>query len=324
MSYTVQQFYLNGGIDALIVRVQASGASVTDADIVGVRSARTGIYALEKADIFNLLCIPPLDFATDPDAATTRRAALKYCRERRAMLIVDPPQTWITTDDVKDNIDSFLPRDRNAAIYFPRLRAPDPLQGNQPEDFVPSGAVCGVMARTDAAHGVWKSPAGLRASVAGVTKLSYELSDSDLIELSSLAVNCLRTVPVAGAVIWGTRTLEGTGGLASQWKYVPVRRLALFIEESIGRGIEWAAYEPNAESLWLQLRSSIDAFMQSLYRQGAFQGPGSDDAFFVRCDDTTTTQSDIDSGFVNILVGFAPLRPGEFVILRFRQGTVAG
>lgn len=324
MSYAVKQFFLNGGRDALIVRVQeASGSSVKDADVVGARSAKTGIYALENVGLFNLLCIPPLDFATDPDPSTLA-SALEYCEERRAMLIVDPPLAWRTKDDVEENLGTFIPRRRNAAVYFPRLRAPDPLQDNQPEVFAPCGAVAGVMARIDAEQGVWNAAAGLRATVAGVRELACELSATDLSDLNSLAVNCLRTVPVGGAVIFGARTMEGSPGMNSEWKYVPVRRLSLFLEESIRFGIAWAAYEANDESLWLQLRACIGAFMHGLYLRGAFQGARPDDAYLLKCDSTTTTQADVDSGIVNIHVGFAPLKPAEFVILRFAQKTVAG
>ncbi len=319
MSYAVQHFFLNGGRSALIVRVRARGRALTDSDIVGNRPTRTGMYALEKADLFNLLCIPPLDFTRDPDPREALAPALEYCRERRAILIVDPPLDWVTKEDAKTNIDSFIPRDPNAAVYFPRLRAPDPLQKNRLDVFVPCGAVCGVMARTDAERGMWKPPAGISATVAGVSELTCELTDLELSELNSVALNCLRTVPVAGPVVWGARTLEGADSLASEWKYVPVRRLALFIEESIRRGTQWAVFEPNDEAVWLQIRVAIGAFMLGLFRQGALQGRTVADAYFVKCDSTTTTQNDIESGFINIEVGFAPLKPAEFVILRIRH-----
>lgn len=320
MSYAVQQFFLNGGSDALIVRVH-NGNVVTDADIVGTQPTKTGIYALEKADLFNLLCIPPLDFATDPNPATTLVPALKYCKDRRAMLIVDPPNTWLTKDDAKNNIDALIARDANAAVYFPRLRLPDPLQENRLDVFVPCGAVCGVIARTDVERGVWKAPAGLGATLVGVSELTYKLTDAELGELNSLALNCLRTIPPVGQVVWGARTMNGADGLASEWKYLPVRRLALFLEESLSRGTRWAVFEPNAEPLWAQIRNAVGDFMLSLFRQGAFQGHTPDQAYLVKCDAETTTQSDINLGIVNILVGFAPLKPAEFVIFSIKQKT---
>ena len=132
----------------------------------------------------------------------------------------------------------------------------------------------------------------------------------------------MRTLPAAGNVVWGARTLVGDDRLASQWKYVPVRRTALFIEESLYRGTQWAVFEPNDEPLWSQLRLNIGVFMHDLFRQGAFQGQSPQDAYFVKCDAATTTQSDRDRGIVTVIVGFAPLKPAEFVILYIQQ--VAG
>lgn len=132
-------------------------------------------------------------------------------------------------------------------------------------------------------------------------------------------MNCLRVAPGAGHVVWGARTRNGSDRIASEWKYLPVRRTALFIEESLFRGIQWAVFEPNDEPLWAQLRLNIGAFLNNLFRQGAFQGKTPRDAYFVKCDATTTTQTDINLGVVNILVGFAPLKPAEFVVLRLQQ-----
>ena len=319
MSYAVQQFYANGGIEALIVRVDKPEDVMTDADVLGTRASRTGIYALEKADLFNLLCIPPLDFATDPTPTLTLLPALEFCKERRAMLIVDPPGSWVTKDDATNSIGAFMPRDANAAVYFPRLLIPDPLQKDRLVACVPCGAVCGVIARTDAERGVWNSPSGLNATIVGVSELTCELTDADLADLDQAGLNCLRTLPVGGKVIWGARTLDGAEGVASEWKYVPVRRLALFVEESIGRGLQWVAFEPNDESLWAKIRRMIDAFMMMLFRQGAFQGSTTSEAYTVKCDAETTTQADINSGVVNVLVGFAPSRPAEFLVLKIKQ-----
>jgi uncharacterized protein len=152
-----------------------------------------------------------------------------------------------------------------------------------------------------------------------VQALEYVLSDPENGVLNPLAVNCLRTFPVFGSVSWGARTLLGADQLTSEWKYVPVRRLALFIEESLYRGTQFAVFEPNDEPLWAQLRLSGGTFMNNLFRQGAFQGQTPQDAYFVRCDSTTTTQADIDLGIVNVLVGFAPLKPAEFVIIQIQQ-----
>jgi phage tail sheath protein FI len=216
-------------------------------------------------------------------------------------------------------VDTLGLQDENAAVYFPRVNIPDPLQENRLEEFVPCGAVAGVYARTDAQRGVWKAPAGLEATLTGIGKLSYKLTEGECGQLSPLGVNCLRTFPEVGHVVWGARTLVGADQLASDWKYITVRRLALFIEESLYRGIKWVVFEPNDEPLWAKIRLNIGAFMQNLFRQWAFQGTTPREAYFVKCDSETTTQDDIDRGIVNILVGFAPLKPAEFVIIKIKQ-----
>ncbi len=239
------------------------------------------------------------------------------------MLIVDSPSTWDKPSDVTaDNQSStgvFTLRDENAAIFYPRVKMPDPLQDNRLEEFVPSGVVAGIFTRMDAQRGIWKAPAGKDATLMGVRELSYKLTESENGQLNPLGVNCLRTFPEIGTVIWGARTLEGADRLASEWKYIPVRRLALFIEESLYRGTHWVLFEPNDERLWAQIRLNFGAFMQNLYRQGAFQGRTPRESYFVKCDKETTTQNDINLGIVNIDVGFAPLKPAEFVIIKLQQ-----
>jgi hypothetical protein len=176
-----------------------------------------------------------------------------------------------------------------------------------------------VIARTDAEHGVWRAPAGLAATLLGVPQLAVTLADDDVGKLSRTGVNCLRSVLGAGPVVWGARTMQGADETASEWKYLPVRRTALFLEDSLMRGTQWVVFEPNDEPLWAQIRRSVDEFMHELFRLGAFQGASPRDAYFVRCDSTTTTQADIDGGRVNIDVGFAPLRPAEFVVIHLCQ-----
>ncbi|MGB3137132.1 MAG: phage tail sheath subtilisin-like domain-containing protein [Nodosilinea sp.] len=288
-----------------------------------MRDDKRGLYALEQADLFNLLCIPSYLSTGDVDTSVVTAAAV-YCEARRAMLLVDPPSSWTNKATARDEIldamtEHIGTRSENAALFFPRLRQANPLRENQLEEFVPCGAVAGVFARTDAQRGVWKAPAGLEATLAGVTALSVNLTDAENGELNPLGVNCLRAFPGVGRVIWGARTLQGADRLASEWKYIPVRRLALFLEESLYRGTQWVVFEPNDEPLWSQIRLNIGAFMNNLFRQGAFQGATPRDAYFVKCDRETTTQNDIDRGIVNIVVGFAPLKPTEFVIIKFQQ-----
>jgi phage tail sheath protein FI len=287
----------------------------------GKDTAKEGLYALKKVDLFNLLCIPPYRNDGNVDASVVTAAA-RYCEERRAMLLVDPPSEWNSVEDAIGDPTATPPtgvagigtRSKNAALFFPRLRKP-----NRVEDFPPCGAVAGVFARTDAARGVWKAPAGLEGTLVGASQLSVPLTDPENGQLNPLGINCLRAMPAVGPVVWGARTLEGDDRRASEWKYIPVRRLALYIEESLYRGTQWVVFEPNDEPLWAQIRLNVGAFLQSLFRQGAFQGASPREAYFVKCDKETTTQNDINQGVVNIVVGFAPLRPAEFVIIRIQQ-----
>jgi phage tail sheath protein FI len=289
----------------------------------GKEGAKQGLFALEKADLFNLLCIPPYksDGNVDP---TLVGSATSYCEKRRAMMLVDPLSEWDTVaeaigDGSTKGIAAVGTSSKNAAFFFPRLKQPNPLHDGQMEEFVPCGAVAGVFARTDTQRGVWKAPAGLDATLVGVPQLAVSLTDAENGQLNPLGINCLRAMPAAGRVIWGSRTLQGNDRLASEWKYVPVRRTALYIEESLYRGTQWVVFEPNDEPLWAQIRLNVGAFMHNLFRQGAFQGITPKDAYFVKCDKETTTQNDINLGIVNIVVGFAPLKPAEFVIIKLQQ-----
>lgn len=303
----------------------SDGGNLDNNDFTGTgnEGLKTGLYALEKADLFNILCIPPYLVTGDVDAPLLGSAAA-YCEKRRAMLLVDSPSGWTSKDSAKGDgsttgVAVVGTNSKNAALFFPRLTQPNPLRSNQIEEFVPCGAVAGIFARTDSQRGVWKAPAGLDATLVGVPQLSVSLTDAENGELNPLGVNCLRTMPAAGRVVWGARTLQGDDRLASEWKYIPVRRLALFLEESLYRGTQWIVFEPNDEPLWAQIRLNLGAFMHNLFRQGAFQGTTPKDAYFVKCDKETTTQNDINLGIVNIVVGFAPLKPAEFVIIKIQQ-----
>jgi phage tail sheath protein FI len=304
------------------------GGTVTDTEVsaAGLEANREGIWALEKADLFNLLCIPPFSLDNTGDVgAQTRSAAATYCLGRRAVYIADPLYDWDEHSDITNpatGLDSptwGLARNANTAVYFPRVVQPNPLQEGRLAEFSPCGVIAGIISRTDANRGVWKAPAGLDATLRGVAALTAKLTDANNGVLNPLAVNCLRAFPVNGRVVWGSRTLVGADQLASEWKYLPVRRTALFIEESLYRGTQWVVFEPNDAPLWAQVRLNVGAFMQNMFRQGAFQGSSPRDAYFVQCNSESTTQNDIDNGIVNILVGFAPLKPAEFVIIKLQQ-----
>ncbi|MFQ3665025.1 MAG: phage tail sheath C-terminal domain-containing protein [Sphingomonadaceae bacterium] len=286
----------------------------------GARAAKTGLYALEDVDLFNILCLPDAAAMSGADMRALYAEATAYCEERRSMLLVDIPAATVRLDQMQAWLaDNATLRHPNAVVYYPRTRVPDPLNGGRLRSLGPSGTIAGLYARTDAQRGVWKAPAGTEARLRNVQALDYVLTDLENGALNPLGVNCLRTFPVYASICWGARTLEGADALASDWKYVPVRRLTLFLEESLYRGTQWVVFEPNDEPLWAQIRLNVGAFMHDLFRKGAFQGSTPRDAFFVRCDGTTTTQTDIDNGIVNIEVGFAPLKPAEFVILKIQQ-----
>ena len=307
-----------------------SGLPLND-ELIGDPAAFTGIYALAKVDLFNLLSIPEAarslpgnPSAADPNINPVEiySAAITLCDQRRAMLLIDPPPNVKSVSGAVDWKSSTIGVvDKNGAAFFPRLRLADALNSGQLRTFAPSGVVAGVYASTDATRGVWKAPAGIGATLNGVQSMAYQLNDQENGVLNPLGLNCFRTFPLYGAVLWGARTLVGADALTSQWKYVPVRRTALFIEESLYRGTKWVVFEPNDEPLWASIRLNVSSFMDSLFKKGAFQGTTASQAYFVKCDSETTTQDDIDLGVVNILVGFAPLKPAEFVVIQIEQLT---
>jgi uncharacterized protein len=302
-------------------------ADPTSGDLIPAGGAG-GIYSLDVLDFprFNLLCLPSLP-ATDPgDSATSANSAalstaLAYCAQQRAFLIVDTTDTW-PVDNA--NVGPLAALGEHGAIYYPRVTTVEQPSGGLPVvvSLPPSGAVAGVMARTDAARGVWKAPAGLAAGLAGISGLSKPVDDGLSGDLNPRGVNVLRTFPGAGSVVWGARTLKGADSQASEHKYIPVRRITDYIAASLYLGTQFAVFEPNDPDLWAQLRLAVGTFMRGLFRAGAFQQSAQkseSDSFFVVCDDTVNPQSEIDLGRVNVVVGFAPLKPAEFVIVTITQ-----
>jgi len=312
-------------------RIQASNQQAgADGSVAFPTSAQLikGIQALQKVDLFNLLCVPDAvrPKIDDPEAAyysdyqTIYEAARQLCEDRRAFLLLDPPPNITDVDKAEAWKSSALTvQTDHAATYFPRLKMSDPLNPKLLRLFAPSGAMAGVMARTDSNRGVWKAPAGIDASIANVYAPAVMLSDAEHGVLNPLGVNCFRKFPIYGSVAFGARTLAGADVQASEWKYIPVRRTALYILESLRRGLTWVTFEPNDEPLWGQIRLNVVAFMHGLFRQSAFQGSAPSQAYLVKCDSETTTQTDINLGVVNIVVGFAPLKPAEFVFITLRQ-----
>ena len=291
-------------------------------ELIGNQNDKTGMFALEDVDLFNILCIPCMASLSATAAVQLITQATRYCEHRRAFLIVDIPDEVKTVSEMRDWItDNATLRNRNAAIYFPRIMVADPLDAYRLKARSASGTLAGVYTRTDINRGVWKAPAGVEAKLHGVQALEYKVTDGEQSILNPLGVNALRTLARFGNVSWGSRTLDGSDQRGSEWKYVSVRRTALFIEESLDRGTKWAVFEPNDEPLWAQIRLNVGTFMHSLFQKGAFQGTTASQAYFVKCDRETTTQGDINRGIVNIQVGFAPLKPAEFVIIRIQQKT---
>jgi phage tail sheath protein FI len=296
----------------------------TGRPVAGYGSAlQTGWAALNRIEPFrfNVLCLPGTALMGDNEIKAVADLAAAFVTRNRAFLIVDPPTTLANAAAAQawllDSAKGPTPTP-NAAVYFPPVNVPDPLAPGRLRTMGASGVVAGVYARTDAARGTWKAPAGIDATLSGATP-ALPLNDGDSGRLNPLGINALRSFPVVGDVVWGARTLFGADQRASEWKYIPVRRMALYIENSLFDGLKWAVFEPNDEPLWAQIRLNVGTFMQDLFRQAAFQGSTPREAYLVKCDRTTTTQSDIDKGIVNILVGFAPLKPAEFVVIRIQQ-----
>jgi len=293
-------------------------------DLKGDESAKRGIYALLDTDLFNLLCIPEtFDLSgTSAKAVFDEVMALFRKYNRRAFYIFDAPSSITKLEDIKTFVKDNLPPSldaRNAAIYFPAITIADPLDDYRKKQLAPSGTLAGIYSRTDANRGVWKAPAGTDATLNGVSAVATVLNDMENGQLNQLGINVLRNFPAFGRVAWGARTLRGADNQSDEYKYIPVRRTALFIEESLYRGTQWVVFEPNDEPLWAQIRLNVGAFMHNLFRQGAFQGSSPRDAYFVKCDKETTPQNDIDLGIVNVVVGFAPLKPAEFVVIKLQQ-----
>lgn len=299
------------------------GALPDAAALIGDRDAKEGMYALLDVDLFNILSIPDTMRLSDPEANQVAAEATALCEAERAFYILDVPQPPNPLDEpaeIQEWLDENAAlRHKNVALYYPRPAVADPLNEYRLREVAPSGTMAGVYARIDASRGVWKAPAGTGAVLRGSQALEYRLTDAENGILNPLAINALRTLPVFGNVAWGARTLAGSDQQASEWKYIPVRRLALYIEESLFRGTQWVVFEPNDETLWGQIRLNVKTFMHNLFRQGAFQGTKPDQAYLVKCDSEVNPQADIDRGIVNIVVGFAPLKPAEFVIIKIQQ-----
>jgi phage tail sheath protein FI len=304
----VRHFFLNGGTEAWIARAAPPGAAENP------DAQRDALALLDQVQRFNILCLPPLTRDAGVGRATWDAAAA-YARARGAIVIVDPPAAWRSAADAQAGIGALVASSDSVFVCFPRLRAPD--ASGQVVDHAPCGAIAGLMARTDWNLGVWHAASGEAAVIAGVQGPSVVLSDHDVGLLDPLGVNVMRPMRSGPLVAWGARMFVPPP------VYAPVRRTQLFIEQSLVASLTWVTFEPNDEPLWKQVRTSVEDFMLGLFKKGAFAGTTPADAFAVRCDRSTMTQTDIDNGRLILEVGFAPLKPAEFVILRIGQ-TLGG
>lgn len=278
--------------------------------------------AFEKIRAISMLVLPGQDWKNN--GAIVQAAVAHAEKMKNRMVLVDPPQgtPLVTEQDVNA---LGLPTSTYTALYYPWIKVSNPYFNAEKNPGAPvtvlappSGFAAGMWSRIDGRRGVWKAPAGVETALLGVAGLEYQVEDGEQEQLNPLGVNCYRTLPSFGPVIWGTRTLSTNAD--PEWRYVPVRRTAIFIEQSVYNGIQWAVFEPNDHRLWSSLRVNIDSFMNGLFRSGAFQGQKASDAYFVRCGlGDTMTQGDVDRGQVIVVVGFAPLKPAEFVIVRIQQ-----
>lgn len=322
-SMAVLHFFSNGGRRAVVVRVAAGTTRgptrVAPTDMIGDAGKETGVHALGKRPVADVLLTPDAAGMSWREHEKLAKAILPLCEEHGIFYILDPPRAPSKQNPVEAVIDwaerSETLRHPNAAVYFPRVRTSDPSGAAEPILAPASGAVAGIYARTDAQHGVWQAPAGTRARLLGIKGLEVDLAESQRERLQHVCVNPLCSFPGLGILAWGARTFMAPKP-DSEWKYVPVRRLYLFLERSLDRGLQWTVFEPNGEPLWAQIRLSVSSFMNHLFRRGAFAGTSSREAYFVKCGRETMTEAGICNGRVVLLVGFAPLKPAEFVILR--------
>lgn len=313
----IRQFFLNGGAEAIVVRIAGDDGGTPE--LADYESIFSSIES--TVDIFNLLVLPRGYQQTDDQRQLLWGTASVLCQRRRAFLIVDPRDDWTTVNDVAAGIAGMRIGAviDHAGIYWPRIKV-----ASAPLPIDPAGTIAGIISRTDTRRGVWKAPAGSDASILGATGLEHLISNAENGVINPQGVNALRQF-AGGAVVWGARTMAGFDS-GNEYKYISVRRAALFIEESLYCGLTFAKHERNDERLWAQISLAVSTFMQNLFLQGAFQGTKASEAYFVRCDASTTSQNDIDLGRVNLIVGFAAQRPAEFVILKVRPiaGQIAG
>lgn len=325
MGLSVQAFFLNGGKSAYICRLAGGvSGSPTVSDF-------TAFYdnVLRRIQDISIVLMPGEYWAKNESDNPIISTTLAHCEMmKNRMAIIDPPPD-LELDQASTIKGLALPSSSYSVLYYPWVKITNPFYNPETNSsagrtltIAPSSFAAGIWSRFDEARGVWKAPAGAEAGLIGVTGLKYNIGAGEQDQYTYLGVNCIRNFPGVGPVVWGARTLSTTAD--PEWRYVPVRRTAIMIEQSIYENTQWVVFEPNDHNLWSTLRSNISNFMDGLFRRGAFQGEKTSDAYFVRCGlGDTMTQKDIDEGQVIVTVGFAPLKPAEFVILRIQQKVKA-
>ena len=286
------------------------GGPITDYDIIGSAQSGTGLFALHSAPDINLLCIPPLTREHDVGLSTLLVAG-RFCRERRAMLIVDPPAEWASNAAALDGMRHWPFRSEDAAMFFPRVIAFDRLRGRF-EMFAPCGVAAGIIARCDETTPVWAAAEGDAAILRHGMRPAWNVSNSDRVRLTTAGINLLSAVRIAPRLQSSPRTLASGAAAVSDWRYLSARRFALFVMTSIERGTRWMLFERNAQSTWTLARAQVEAFLDSLYAEGAFSGRSGEASYFVTCDERINNEETMRAGKVNLAFGFAASKPGEY------------
>lgn len=312
---SVYSFFVNGGKRCYVVNVADEAAIVGTDD----GETRTGLKTLEEIDEVSILCIPGV---VD---SVVQLAMLSHCEKMGDRFAIFDSGQGENLETIQTRKDGLVSDKGIGALYYPWIKTA--VEVNKTVDgkekvvlenmFIPpSGAMAGIYARSDTERGVHKAPAN--EVVRGVTELERTITKAEQDILNPLSVNCIRAFQGRGIRVWGARTIAPKG---SEWKYINVRRLFLFLEESIDESTQWVVFEPNNEALWARVVQTISNFLLSIWKSGALMGTSPEEAFFVKCDRSTMTQSDIDTGKLIVVIGLAPTKPAEFVIFRIAQFT---
>jgi phage tail sheath protein FI len=284
---------------------ESNDVSLSDYEGVDQPGMRTGLAGLKQHDDISLVCVPDENKITGLTDAVVAHCENKGDR----FAILQAPQVAGAVSDMETPVDSSY-----AGYYYPWITVSDPFT-NREKLVPPGGHVAGIIARSDATHGVHAAPAN--EPVRGAVELQHEITKDEQDLLNPKGINCLRSFQGRGIQLWGARTTSSD----PSWKYINVCRLFLYVEQSIEEGTEWAVFESNDKDLWARVRQSVENFLTTVWRDGGLQGTTADEAFYVKCGEETMTQDDIDNGRLIVEIGISPVKPAEFVIFRIGQWT---